>query len=114
MCRGTSVADDGDEGAMGRAVAPARGRSGIPCILHPSTGLVTLGWEFSTQQREHPHGAPSPKVLQNETFVDLMDLLGNFTTDEDYLMDYSSSEPCHNAYCPFFQRAAPAFLATTC
>ncbi|XP_035202318.1 atypical chemokine receptor 1 [Oxyura jamaicensis] len=56
----------------------------------------------------------SPEVLRNETFVDLLDLLGNFTINEDYLTDYTASEPCHNTYCPFFQCAAPAFLASTC
>uniref|UniRef100_A0A8B9CL08 Atypical chemokine receptor 1 n=1 Tax=Anser brachyrhynchus TaxID=132585 RepID=A0A8B9CL08_9AVES len=50
----------------------------------------------------------------NGTFVNLLDLLGNFTVSEDYIVDYAASEPCHNTYCPFFQRAAPAFLASTC
>lgn len=82
-----------------------------PAIRGDISGAIPQPWGHLTPPRSPPQ---SPKVLQNETFVDLMDLLGNFTTDEDYLMDYSSSEPCHNAYCPFFQRAAPAFLATTC
>ncbi|NXI67979.1 ACKR1 protein, partial [Anseranas semipalmata] len=57
-----------------------------------------------------------PEVLENKTSLDFLDILANLTDSEDYLadLDYAAAEPCHNHYCPFFQRAAPTFLAVTC
>ncbi|NXK56952.1 ACKR1 protein, partial [Chauna torquata] len=59
----------------------------------------------------------SPEVLDNKTSLDLMDILANLTnSEEDYManLDYAAAEPCHNHYCTFYQRVAPAFLAVTC
>lgn len=75
MCRGTSVADDGDEGAMGRAVAPARGREGLvvtgertpgscPKLLAPGEAGQhhgTVGHEPPPQAPVSPPGAQGPR-----------------------------------------------------
>ncbi|NXG39008.1 ACKR1 protein, partial [Dromaius novaehollandiae] len=58
----------------------------------------------------------SPSILENKTSLDLMDIIGNLSYSEDYLsnLDYADVEPCHNHYCPVFQRTAPVFLAVAC
>ncbi|NXS56702.1 ACKR1 protein, partial [Brachypteracias leptosomus] len=63
--------------------------------------------------RSHPQ---SPSIVENKTFLDLAEIMENYnydyTTNETF-SDYSAP-PCHNHYCPFFQRVAPPFLAITC
>ncbi|XP_067169665.1 atypical chemokine receptor 1 [Apteryx mantelli] len=58
----------------------------------------------------------NPSVLGNKTSLDLMDIMENLSYSEDYFssLDYADVEPCHNHYCPVFQRAAPVFLAVAC
>ncbi|NXW58302.1 ACKR1 protein, partial [Eurystomus gularis] len=58
----------------------------------------------------------SPSVLENKTFLDLAGLMANYSLDYDsneIFPDYDAA-PCHNLYCPLFQRVAPTFLALTC
>ncbi|NXY84593.1 ACKR1 protein, partial [Alcedo cyanopectus] len=65
----------------------------------------------------------SPSILESETSQDLLDIMGNLSYDDsDFtflddsnitFLDYDAA-PCHNQYCPFFQRVAPTFLAVTC
>ncbi|NXJ71937.1 ACKR1 protein, partial [Rostratula benghalensis] len=63
------------------------------------------------------HSSPSqtPRVLESESSLDLQDILGNLSYDDSNgtFLDYDAA-PCHNEYCPLFQRVAPAFLAITC
>ncbi|NXK27445.1 ACKR1 protein, partial [Arenaria interpres] len=63
------------------------------------------------------HGSPSqsPGVLNSENSLDLLDILGNLSYDNSNMtfLDYDAA-PCHNEYCPLFQRVAPTFLAITC
>uniref|UniRef100_A0A8C3J7S7 Atypical chemokine receptor 1 n=1 Tax=Calidris pygmaea TaxID=425635 RepID=A0A8C3J7S7_9CHAR len=56
----------------------------------------------------------SPGVLEGENSLDLLDILGNFSYDNSNMtfLDYDAA-PCHNEYCPLFQRVAPTFLAIT-
>ncbi|KAM6331033.1 atypical chemokine receptor 1 [Alca torda] len=62
----------------------------------------------------------SPSVLESKNSLDLMDILGNLSYDvtsyddgNGTFLDYGAV-PCHNEYCPLFQRVAPTFLAVTC
>ncbi|NWX09441.1 ACKR1 protein, partial [Caloenas nicobarica] len=56
----------------------------------------------------------SPGVLESENSLDLLDIMGNFSYDDNVtFLDYGAA-PCHNQYCPVFQRVAPPFLAVTC
>ncbi|NWS77238.1 ACKR1 protein, partial [Crotophaga sulcirostris] len=57
----------------------------------------------------------SPSVMESKTSLDLMEIMGNFSYDDSNMtsLDYDAA-PCHNQYCPLFQRVAPAFLAVTC
>ncbi|KAM6365334.1 atypical chemokine receptor 1 [Pluvialis apricaria] len=63
------------------------------------------------------HWSPSqsPSILESENALDLQDILGNLSYDDSNMtsLDYDAA-PCHNQYCPLFQRVAPAFLAITC
>ncbi|NXT29278.1 ACKR1 protein, partial [Syrrhaptes paradoxus] len=64
----------------------------------------------------HPPVSPqSPSVLESDNALDLLDIMGNFSYDDGNVtsLDYDAA-PCHNQYCPLFQRVAPAFLAVTC
>ncbi|NWR58523.1 ACKR1 protein, partial [Bucorvus abyssinicus] len=63
----------------------------------------------------------SPSVLESQDSLDLLDIMGNFYDDFSYndtsngtFLDYADAAPCHNQYCPLFQRVAPPFLAVTC
>ncbi|NXY77876.1 ACKR1 protein, partial [Glareola pratincola] len=62
-------------------------------------------------------GSPwqSPSILESKSSLDLMDILGNLSYDDSNgtFLDYDAA-PCHNEYCPLFQRVAPTFLAVTC
>ncbi|NXU60045.1 ACKR1 protein, partial [Turnix velox] len=57
----------------------------------------------------------TPNILESEDSLDLMSILGNFSYDfgNSSEPDYEAT-PCHNHYCPLFQRVAPIFLAITC
>ncbi|XP_032861715.2 atypical chemokine receptor 1 [Tyto alba] len=57
----------------------------------------------------------TPRVLESKNSLDLMEIMGNFSYDDSNMtvLDYDAA-PCHNQYCPFFQRVAPTFLAVTC
>ncbi|NXL52176.1 ACKR1 protein, partial [Podilymbus podiceps] len=57
----------------------------------------------------------SPSILESKTSLDLLEIMGNLSYDEGNVtsLDYDAA-PCHNQYCPFFQRVAPIFLATAC
>ncbi|NXP53672.1 ACKR1 protein, partial [Heliornis fulica] len=57
----------------------------------------------------------SSRVLESKTSLDLLEILGNVSYDDSNgtSLDYDEV-PCRNQYCDFFQRVAPAFLATTC
>ncbi|NWI63091.1 ACKR1 protein, partial [Todus mexicanus] len=57
----------------------------------------------------------SPSILESKTSLDLLEIMGNFSYDDSNttFLDYDAA-PCHNEYCPFFQRVAPTFLAVTC
>ncbi|NWW85390.1 ACKR1 protein, partial [Rhynochetos jubatus] len=57
----------------------------------------------------------TPRVLESRTpMVDLLEMMGNFSDDDNAtFLDYDAA-PCHNQYCPLFQRVAPVFLAVTC
>ncbi|NXN91462.1 ACKR1 protein, partial [Rhinopomastus cyanomelas] len=60
----------------------------------------------------------SPGVQQNETSLSLEDIMGNSSYDDDYYDDMTFPDedvaPCHNQFCPHFQRVAPPFLAFAC
>ncbi|NXS13641.1 ACKR1 protein, partial [Neodrepanis coruscans] len=61
----------------------------------------------------------SPSVLETQSSLELQEILGNFYEDTEDIdsnitfLDYDAA-PCHNHYCPLFQRVAPPFLAVTC
>ncbi|XP_063276566.1 atypical chemokine receptor 1-like [Prinia subflava] len=62
----------------------------------------------------------TPSILETQDPLDLEEIMGNLsssyedTTDtNDTILDYDAA-PCHNHFCPLFQRVAPPFLATTC
>ncbi|NWI31250.1 ACKR1 protein, partial [Sula dactylatra] len=57
----------------------------------------------------------SPSVLESKNSLDLLEIMGNFSYDDSNttFLDYDAA-PCHNQYCPLFQRVAPTFLAVTC
>ncbi|KAM6112456.1 atypical chemokine receptor 1 [Phoenicopterus ruber ruber] len=57
----------------------------------------------------------SPSVLDSKNSLDLLDIMGNLSYDDSNMtsLDYDAA-PCHNQYCPLFQRVAPTFLAITC
>ncbi|NXX21160.1 ACKR1 protein, partial [Podargus strigoides] len=57
----------------------------------------------------------SPSILESKTSLDLLEIMGNLSYDDSNTtsLDYDAA-PCHNQYCPLFQRVAPAFLAVTC
>ncbi|NWH61369.1 ACKR1 protein, partial [Geococcyx californianus] len=57
----------------------------------------------------------SHSVVESKTSLDFMEIMGNLSYDDSNLtsLDYDAA-PCHNQYCPLFQRVAPAFLAITC
>ncbi|XP_074931084.1 atypical chemokine receptor 1 [Phalacrocorax aristotelis] len=57
----------------------------------------------------------SPSVLESKNSLDLLDIMGNFSYNDNntIFLDYDAA-PCHNQYCPLFQRVAPTFLAVTC
>ncbi|XP_009279545.1 PREDICTED: atypical chemokine receptor 1 [Aptenodytes forsteri] len=57
----------------------------------------------------------SPSILESENSLDLLDIMGNLSYDDSNMtsLDYDAA-PCHNQYCPLFQRVAPTFLAVTC
>ncbi|XP_061213476.1 atypical chemokine receptor 1 [Neopsephotus bourkii] len=61
----------------------------------------------------------SPSLLESRnSLLDLMELMGNFSSYDDddagneTSLDYGAA-PCHNQYCSVFQRVAPPFLAVT-
>ncbi|CAM9129846.1 unnamed protein product [Bubo scandiacus] len=75
----------------------------------------------------------SPSVLQSNSSLDLSDIMGDLSYDSSTAflnlseimgdLSYNDSSttfpdydaaPCHNQYCPLFQRVAPTFLAITC
>ncbi|XP_075032437.1 atypical chemokine receptor 1 [Calonectris borealis] len=57
----------------------------------------------------------SPSILESKNSLDLLEIIGNLSYDESNMtfLDYDAA-PCHNQYCPLFQRVAPTFLAVTC
>ncbi|XP_009320298.1 PREDICTED: atypical chemokine receptor 1 [Pygoscelis adeliae] len=57
----------------------------------------------------------SPRILESENSLDLLDIMGNLSYDDSNMtsLDYDAA-PCHNQYCPLFQHVAPTFLAVTC
>ncbi|XP_053906660.1 atypical chemokine receptor 1 [Cuculus canorus] len=60
----------------------------------------------------------SPNIAESKTSLDhlnLLEMMGNYSYDYTNItsLDYDAA-PCHNQYCPLFQRVAPAFLAVTC
>ncbi|NXE30059.1 ACKR1 protein, partial [Ardeotis kori] len=57
----------------------------------------------------------SPSVLEGTTTLDLLEIMSNYSDDDDsnITLDYTA-EPCRNDYCSFFERVAPAFLAAAC
>ncbi|NXJ84230.1 ACKR1 protein, partial [Trogon melanurus] len=63
------------------------------------------------------HGSHSqnPSVLESSNSLDLLEIMANFSYDDsnNTFLDYDAT-PCHNQYCPLFQRVAPTFLAVTC
>ncbi|NXT78358.1 ACKR1 protein, partial [Zapornia atra] len=62
----------------------------------------------------------SPSILETKNSLDLLEILGNVTYEDgnETLLEYDAAHydaaPCHNQYCAFFQRLAPAFLAGAC
>ncbi|NWU73305.1 ACKR1 protein, partial [Pterocles burchelli] len=62
-----------------------------------------------------PVPSQSPSVLESENALDLLDIMGNLSYEDSNVtsLDYDAA-PCHNHYCPLFQRVAPAFLIVTC
>ncbi|NXF53427.1 ACKR1 protein, partial [Oceanites oceanicus] len=63
----------------------------------------------------HRSHSQSPGILESKNSLDLLEILGNLSYDDSNLtfLDYDAA-PCHNQYCPLFQRVAPTFLAITC
>ncbi|NXT88699.1 ACKR1 protein, partial [Anhinga rufa] len=56
-----------------------------------------------------------PSVLESNNSLDLLEIMSNLSYDDSNItfLDYDAA-PCHNQYCPLFQRVAPTFLAVTC
>ncbi|XP_064588355.1 atypical chemokine receptor 1-like [Zonotrichia leucophrys gambelii] len=59
----------------------------------------------------------TPGILDTAGSLDLEEIMGDFSYDDstfsnDTLPDYDAA-PCHNHFCPLFQRVAPPFLAAT-
>ncbi|NXA11335.1 ACKR1 protein, partial [Sapayoa aenigma] len=65
----------------------------------------------------HTSHPQSPSVLESQSSLDLLEIMGNFSYEDSdsnvTFLDYDAA-PCHNHYCPLFQRVAPPFLAVTC
>ncbi|NXB68802.1 ACKR1 protein, partial [Struthidea cinerea] len=63
----------------------------------------------------------TPGVLETQGSLDLAEIMHDFyddsdsndTDSNDTFVDYDAA-PCHNPFCPLFQRVAPPFLAATC
>ncbi|NXL05826.1 ACKR1 protein, partial [Mesembrinibis cayennensis] len=57
----------------------------------------------------------SPSVLESKSSLDLLEIMSNYSYDDFNMtsLDYDAA-PCHNEYCPLFQRVAPTFLGVTC
>ncbi|XP_014744788.1 PREDICTED: atypical chemokine receptor 1 [Sturnus vulgaris] len=61
----------------------------------------------------------TPGTLETPGSLNLEEIMGDFsvyydnTDSNDTFVDYDAA-PCHNHFCPLFQRVAPPFLATTC
>ncbi|NWV40836.1 ACKR1 protein, partial [Grantiella picta] len=72
-----------------------------------------------------PSPPQTPGILETQGSLDLQDLVGNFSSSYDSYSDSDSDSdinityvdygaaPCHNYFCPLFQRVAPPFLAAT-
>ncbi|NXD32542.1 ACKR1 protein, partial [Spelaeornis formosus] len=68
-----------------------------------------------------PRSPQPPGLPQPGGSLDLEQIMSNFSYDDDddatYInattLDYDAA-PCHNHFCPLFQRVAPPFLAATC
>ncbi|NXG12982.1 ACKR1 protein, partial [Grallaria varia] len=65
----------------------------------------------------------SPSVLGNQSSLNFEEIMGDYFGDRDsndsdsnysYTLDYEDTAPCHNHFCPLFQRVAPPFLSVTC
>ncbi|XP_030147208.4 atypical chemokine receptor 1 [Taeniopygia guttata] len=59
----------------------------------------------------------TPGILETPGALDLEEIMGDISSYNDtYInatfLDYDAT-PCHNNFCPLFQRVAPPFLATT-
>ncbi|NXX60894.1 ACKR1 protein, partial [Scopus umbretta] len=63
----------------------------------------------------HRSHSQRPSILESKNSLDLSEIMGNFSYDYSNMTypDYDAA-PCHNQYCPVFQRVAPTFLAVTC
>ncbi|NXK70536.1 ACKR1 protein, partial [Sylvietta virens] len=71
----------------------------------------------------HPRHPQTPGILDTQGSVDLEEIMGDLSSlyDDSYdnshgndtFLDYDAA-PCHNRFCPLFQRVAPPFLAVTC
>ncbi|NXY11223.1 ACKR1 protein, partial [Pteruthius melanotis] len=65
----------------------------------------------------HPRHPQTPGTLETRGSLDLAEIMGNFSDDDSdsnyTFLDYDAV-PCHNHFCPLFQRVAPPFLAATC
>lgn len=67
----------------------------------------------------HPQ---TPSTLETQGSLDLEEIMGDFSynntdindTDANYTFSDYDAAPCHNNFCPLFERVAPPFLATTC
>ncbi|NXM39727.1 ACKR1 protein, partial [Gymnorhina tibicen] len=59
----------------------------------------------------------TPSILETRVSLDLEDIADDFayyySDSNDTFLDYDAA-PCHNHFCPLFQRVAPPFLAATC
>ncbi|XP_048144366.1 atypical chemokine receptor 1 [Corvus hawaiiensis] len=60
----------------------------------------------------------TPGILETRDSLDLAEIMdfSSFYDDSDSndtFVDYDAA-PCHNHFCPLFQRVAPPFLAATC
>lgn len=78
--------------------------------------LQVMPWDTGTSLRDTARfRSQSPGVLESDNSLDLLDIMGNLSYDDNNVtfLDYDAA-PCHNQYCPVFQRVAPPFLAVTC